>query len=200
MTFKFEPYLDAITSAMTNEPWHDGKPAKVIHLTNNNGMSVSVMDVGATWLSCRLPIGNEPHTGFREVLLRSLNMTEHKQQQAYLGAVVGRFANRIKDGQFSLGERVYTVVNNEGRNSLHGGGDGFDKRRWKVRNQTEQAVTFTLFSVDGDQGYPGNSDVSVTYTLTEQNRVQILYQATCDQDCPVNLTNHAYFNLDGERQ
>lgn len=187
------PYFDEITSAMASVPSFDGLPAKLVHLTNANGMTASFMDIGATWLSCSLPV-----SGRREVLLRAENMQEHLKQEAYLGAVVGRFANRIAGSRFEINGLEYQVDANEKTNSLHGGTVGFDKQRWKIEARSPQSVTFSLSSPDGDQGYPGNLNVVVTYTLTDTNAVKIEYLAEVDKDCPVNLTNHAYFNLAGE--
>lgn len=186
--------LQQLEQSMGQTSSFDGKPAQLIELTNCHGMSVVFMDIGATWLSCTLPVSGE----LREVLLRSPNMVEHMQQGAYFGAVVGRFANRIAKGQFELEGKQYQLGINNGENSLHGGLEGFDKRRWSVVEQDSQHVVFRLYSPDGDQGYPGNLDVQVTYTLTDDNALQIAYLASCDQSCPVNLTNHAYFNLAGE--
>ncbi|MEF1202075.1 galactose-1-epimerase [Vibrio owensii] len=187
-------YFENLQQAMANTPSFDGLPAKLIHLTNSNGMTASFMDVGATWLSCTLPINGE----YREVLLRSPNMDEHMKQGAYFGSIVGRFANRIGKGEFELEGQRYQLGINNGENSLHGGLEGFDKRRWTIVKQDSQQVVFELHSEDGDQGYPGNLDVKVTYVLTDDNEVSIAYEASTDKACPVNLTNHAYFNLAGE--
>lgn len=187
-------YLQQLTEQMTKINWLDGLPAQLIHLSNDNGMSVSFMDIGATWLSARVPVKDE----WREVVLRAKNMSAHLEQTAYLGAVVGRFGNRIAQGRFELNGHQYQLPVNNGENSLHGGEVGFDKRRWQVKSQTQQSVTFALFSPDGEQGYPGNMHIEVCYQLTNANQLDIEYWATTDQDCPVNLTNHAYFNLAGE--
>lgn len=187
-------YFEQLEKTMAQTPSFDGHAANLIHLTNVNGMTASFMDIGATWLSCTLPVNGET----REVLLRSPNMAEHMKQDAYFGAIVGRFANRIAKGQFELEGKQYQLGINNGENSLHGGLDGFDKRRWKVEEQSDQHVIFSLHSPDGDQGYPGNLDVKVTYTLTDENELAIAYEATTDKTSPVNLTNHAYFNLVGE--
>ncbi|MGB2079173.1 MAG: galactose-1-epimerase [Vibrio sp.] len=173
------------------EPWRDGQPVKIVHLTNSTGMRLSLMDVGATWLSCVVPVAGEG----REVLLRAQNLQAHQEQTAYLGAVVGRYANRIYLGQFQLNDKTYQTTINNRKNSLHGGVNGFDKRRWQIESQTSQSVCFSLISDDGDQGYPGRLIVKVAYQLTDDHQVQIKYWAQGDQDCPVNLTNHAYFNL-----
>ncbi len=186
--------FEQLEHVMAQTPSFDGEPAKLTHLTNAKGMTASFMDIGATWLSCTLPVNNH----HREVLLRSENMAEHMKQGAYLGAIVGRFANRIAKGQFEIDGQQYQVGINDGENSLHGGLDGFDKRRWKIAEQSAQKVVYALHSPDGDQGYPGNFDTKVTYTLTDDNELVIDYEASTDKACPVNLTNHAYFNLAGE--
>ncbi len=187
-------HFNQLEQTMAQGPSFDGRPAELIHLTNHNGMTASFMDIGATWLSCTLPVKGEQ----REVLLRSPDMAAYMKQSAYMGAIVGRFANRIAKGQFEIDGHRYQLGINNGENSLHGGLDGFDKRRWNIIERSEQHVTFSLNSVDGDQGYPGNLDVKVTYRLTDDNAVAIEYQAHTDKTCPVNLTNHAYFNLAGE--
>ncbi|MFV0576758.1 MAG: galactose-1-epimerase [Vibrio sp.] len=183
-----------IDEQMLSKEWLDGQHVKLVHLKNKNGMTASFMDVGATWLSCTVPVNGEQ----REVLLRAKNMQAHLEQTAFLGAVVGRYGNRIAKGKFELNGKPYSLTINNGENSLHGGVDGFDKRRWIIESYSQHAVCFELISEDGDQGYPGNLAVKVTYTLTDDNQVEIDYWAHCDQDCPVNLTNHAYFNLAGE--
>jgi aldose 1-epimerase len=183
-----------LKQTMAQTPSFDGQTANIIHLTNANGMTVSFMDIGATWLSCTLPINGE----HREVLLRSENMAEHMKQSAFFGAIVGRFANRIAKGQFEVDGKCYQLDINNGENALHGGVSGFDKKRWAIVGHDSQQVEFMLTSPDGDQGYPGNLDVKVTYTLTNDNELVIEYGASVDKTCPVNLTNHAYFNLAGE--
>ena len=187
-------YLASLQDSMTNTPSFDGQPAQLITLENTKGMTASFMDIGATWLSCTLPVNGES----REVLLRSPNMSKHMQQSAYFGAIVGRYANRIDKGKFTINNESYCVSINDGDNSLHGGTFGFDKHRWQIDSHTKNSVVFSLSSPDGDQGYPGNLDVKVIYSLTEDNAIQIDYHAETDKACPVNLTNHAYFNLAGE--
>lgn len=186
-------HFEQLEQTMAQTPSFDGEPAKLIHLTNTKGMTASFMDIGATWLSCTLPMNG----GHREILLRSPSMAEHMKQGAYFGSIVGRFANRIAKGQFELEGRHYQLDINNGENSLHGGFTGFDKRRWTIVEHGIQQVVFLLNSEDGDQGYPGKLDVRVTYTLTDDNEVVIFYDAKVDKACPVNLTNHAYFNLAG---
>ncbi|MGL4827631.1 MAG: galactose-1-epimerase [Vibrionaceae bacterium] len=187
-------HFSPLEQAMTQTPALDGLPAKIIHLHNASGMTVSLMDIGATWLSCNLPA----YGARREVLLRSPNMLEHQRQGAYFGATVGRVANRIARASFELNGGRFALNANEGEKCLHGGKVGFDKRRWHIESASAQRAVFSLASVDGDQGFPGNLQVRVSFELDDNNQVTVRYEAHCDADCPVNLTNHAYFNLSGE--
>lgn len=184
---------DTLFETMTQEMAFDGHPAKLVKLKNKNGMSVTFMDIGATWLSCEIPVGSE----VRDVLLGVKTMRDHQRQSVYLGATVGRFANRISNGQFTIAGQYYQVSTNQKGNTLHGGPDGFDKRRWHIVLQSENSVCFTLISSDADQGFPGNLQVQVCYQLSETNELTIKYKASTDKACPINLTNHAYFNLMG---
>jgi aldose 1-epimerase len=118
-----------------------------------------------------------------------------------LGVTVGRFANRIGGAMFTLGEKRYDLYKNDGNNTLHGGRVGFSKRLWKGEGYIDRSgvfVRFELSSPDGDEGYPGNLRAAVSYGLTTSGEIMTLYEAGVDEDCPVNLTNHAYFNLAGE--
>ncbi|PMH44623.1 galactose-1-epimerase [Vibrio sp. 10N.286.49.B3] len=171
----------------------DGHKANLVQLTNIHGMSVVFMDIGATWLSCRLPMAQQN----REVLLGVSTIDDFYQQKCYLGATVGRYANRISAGQFDIDGIAYQVSINQAGNCLHGGVDGFDKRRWEIVKQNTDYVEFKLVSEDGDQGFPGQLVVSVCYELTSDNEVIIRYRGKTDKATPVNLTNHAYFNLLG---
>ncbi|GLQ74002.1 galactose-1-epimerase [Vibrio penaeicida] len=172
----------------------DGKPPKVVTLTNSQGMSVSVMDIGATWLTCILPLESGP----RDVVLGVNDMDDFYHQTAYFGASVGRYANRIENGRFTLNDKKYQVSQNQAPHSLHGGTEGFDKRRWLIEQYNNQCVVLTMVSSDGDQGFPGQIQVKVKYELSEDNRLLIEYSAYSNGDTVVNLTNHAYFNLDGQ--
>ena len=111
---------------------------------------------------------------------------------------MGRYANRIAKSRFELDGVPYALLPSQGENQLHGGPDGFDKRRWRIIKQNDGEALLSLDSPDGDQGYPGNCAATVHYRLTDDNRIAIEYRATVDKPCPVNLTNHAYFNLDGD--
>lgn len=133
----------------------------------------------------------------REVLLRAGDMKGHQFQSAYLGATVGRYANRIAGGKFAVDGVEYVLAANQSGNCLHGGTNGFSHRRWHAEITGESSLCFTLSSKNGDQGFPGNLSVVVEFTLTEQNEFVICYAAQTDKACPVNFTNHAYFNLQG---
>ncbi|UEA17016.1 galactose-1-epimerase [Pasteurella canis] len=177
-----------IQTAQGNAP--DGLPFQVFTLTNSHGMSIQMMDWGATWMSCKVPVKNQ----LREVLL-GCRLEDYLIQQAYLGAIVGRYANRIAYGQFKLNGKSFQLNLNQEPHQLHGGLKGFDRQRWQLVKSGQNFVSFMLHSADGDQGFPGNLDAIVTYKLAENNSVEIEFEAKADQDTPLNLTNHAYFNL-----
>lgn len=179
---------------MTEQPAFDGQPAQLVELTNVAGGSIVLMDIGATWLSCQLPLACGEQ---REVLLGVGAMSDFQAQQSYLGVTVGRYANRIAKGCFELEGKTHQVTTNQAGNCLHGGTVGMDKVRWKIVEQSQSKVVFSYQSKDGEQGFPGNLDASVCYSLSEDNQVEIRYLATTDKATPVNLTNHAYFNLHG---
>ncbi|WP_263771034.1 galactose-1-epimerase [Propionivibrio soli] len=172
----------------------DGRPARLIELTHSDGVRLTTMDWGATWLSCRVAVGTEE----REVLLGCSPLEDFFVQKAFLGAAIGRYANRIGRARMAYHGKEYVLTPNEGRNQLHGGPGGFDKQRWRVLEQGSSHVTFGIESPDGDQGFPGNLKATLTYRLDPGARIALEYIATVDAPCPVNLTNHAYFNLDGD--
>lgn len=171
----------------------DGQPPLLIELTHPSGVALTLMDWGATWLSCRVSVGGAA----REVLLGCGDLADYFKQTAYLGATVGRYANRIGGARFARDGRVYALAPTQGGNQLHGGPEGFDKRRWRIVEQSAEHVLLALTSPDGDQGFPGNLEATVCYRLQDGARVAMEYGATVDAPCPVNFTNHAYFNLDG---
>lgn len=171
----------------------DGQPFRLTTLRNSAGMVVTLMDWGATLLSCRVPLKDG---SVRETLLGCASPEQYLQQSAFMGATVGRYANRIAGGKLTVGGEMLQLEINQGENQLHGGPEGFDKRRWRIAVQNEQAVTYALDSCDGDQGFPGKLHTTARYALTEDNRISIELRATVDKPCPVGLTNHAYFNLD----
>ncbi|MEM6050855.1 galactose-1-epimerase [Erwinia sp. P7711] len=173
----------------------DGQPWHITTLRNAGGMVVTFMDWGATWLSARVPMKDGR---VREALLGCATPSDYLKQTAYLGATVGRYANRIANATFSREGKTWPLAANQGPHQLHGGPQGFHNRRWQIVRQAEQEVEYQLDSPDGDQGYPGNLLVTLLYRLEDDNTLTIQYHATTDQACPVNLTNHAYFNLDAQ--
>lgn len=174
----------------------DGQPYRLLTLRNDAGMVVTLMDWGATLLSARIPLSDG---SVREALLGCASPEHYQDQSAFLGASIGRYANRIADSRYTLNGETVSLLPNQGVNQLHGGPKGFDKRRWQIVNQNERQVLFALTSDDGDQGFPGNLGATAQYRLTDDNRISITYRATVDKPCPVNLTNHVYFNLDGDQ-
>ena len=174
----------------------DGEKVTLYTLTNKGGMSVSIMDYGATVVKIIVPDRNGKPG---DVALGFDLFAPYLTQTAYFGATIGRYANRIAGGKFKINGIAYQVPVNNGPNSLHGGQRGFDKRIWKVEpvESDSPAIRFSRLSPDGEEGYPGNLFVSVTFTLTNDNRLQISYRATTDKPTVINLTNHTYFNLAG---
>ena len=167
---------------------------KVIALTNKNGMKIILTSLGASWVSCIVPLA----TGKRDVILGAPNMAKHMEQGVYLGATVGRVANRICASQFTTNGQHYRVSNNQGNHCLHGGKDNFSYRIWGILQPSPQKAVFVLTAPEGDQGFPGRLYIEVSYELTETNQVIIDYKYQSTDYGPVNLTNHAYFNLAGE--
>lgn len=166
-------------------------------LDNGKGLSASVLSFGGIITGLFFNDKNGVKT---DVVLGRASMEEYSSNAGYLGAVIGRHANRIKKGVFELNGREYRVGINEGENSLHGGVCGFDKKVWDViedGTDDEPMLVMSVSSPDGEEGFPGNLDVTVTYTLTEDNALVINYKARSDRDTVCNMTNHSYFNLAG---
>lgn len=175
----------------------DGKPVDLYVLTNSKGMTAKVMTYGATLTALTAP---DRDGKFDEVTLGFDDLKSYLAGHPFFGSTAGRVANRIAKGRFTLDGKEYKLATNNGPNHLHGGTKGFDKAMWNaepVPAADGAAVKFTYRSPDGEEGYPGNLSVAVIYTLTNQNELKIHYAATTDKATPVNLTNHAYFNLGG---
>lgn len=172
----------------------DGQELTLYTLTNTKGMSVKVTDLGATLVSVMLQDKNEI---LRDVVLGYDDPEGYYKNTCYFGAVIGRSGNRIDQGRFTLNGRTYQLDQNDNENNLHSGNNGFDRRRWKMAEVTENSLRFSLEDEDGEQGYPGNFQVSITYLLTEENELFLRYRGVCDEDTVANLTNHVYFNLAG---
>ncbi len=133
-----------------------------------------------------------------DVVLGYDDVNGYAQNDGYLGAIVGRNANRVKNSQFSLNDTIVRLTPNEGRNNLHSGPDAFSNRFWSVSEITDRSVQFSLNSPDGDQGFPGDAQISVTYKIDADNTLSVTYDAVSSKDTVFNFTNHAYFNLAGQ--
>ena len=167
-------------------------------MTNSRGMEVRAMNYGGIIVSLRVP---DKKGVLADVVLGFDTLDAYLNNKPYFGAIIGRYANRIANGKFTLNGAGYRLARNNGMNSLHGGLKGFDKVLWRgeqFENNQGIGVVFTYTSKNGEEGYPGNLKAKVTYTLTDQSELQIEYQATTDEATPVNLTNHSYFNLASE--
>lgn len=171
----------------------DGTPVTAARLENGRGCSVTVLDYGATVQSLLVP-GRAGRAV--DVVLGYGTAAEYEANDGYLGGTIGRVGNRIGGASFSLGGITYALAKNDGENHLHGGLRGFDRRMWRMAAEGEALVCERL-SPDGEEGYPGNLAVRVTFTLTEDCALRVRYDADTDRDTPVNLTNHSYFNLNG---
>lgn len=173
----------------------NGEAVTLYSFENKNGMVMEVTDFGATLYSLIVP---DKDGNLIDVVLG------YDSPQGYMGpsgtgfgATIGRNGNRIGKAQFTLNGKTYELDKNNNGNNLHSGLDYYHHRMWDVKETTENSITLSLHSTDGDQGYPGSFDVDVTYTLTDDNELRIEYYGMPDADTIVNMTNHSYFNLDG---
>jgi aldose 1-epimerase len=176
----------------------DGQHVSVFTLTNRQGMQVKVLDFGAIISEIHVP---DRDGSFADVVLGFERIEPYLHNSAFLGAVIGRFGNRIAQGRFSLDGKDYQLAVNNAPNHLHGGNQGFHQVMWKAEPFTRDdvvGVTFTRSSPHGEDGYPGKLDVTVVYELDNDNALSLRYHAVTDQATPVNLTNHSYFNLAGQ--
>ena len=164
-------------------------------ITNNNGASASLLNYGATWQTMFVP---NRKGELVDVVLGYDTIEDYQKNFMYLGCTVGRVANRIKNARFTLNGVEYKLNANLGTSCLHGGNVGFDKKIWQAQIDGD-AVFFSLTSPDGDEGFPGALSVVVIYSLDDENALSIQYMLNSDQDTIQNMTNHAYFNLAGQR-
>ncbi|CEK15398.1 galactose mutarotase-like enzyme [Chthonomonas calidirosea] len=167
------------------------EPVSIFTLTNSHGSTARVTNYGAILTSLAVPDRNG---NIGEVTLGFDRLEDYLNPHPHFGATIGRVANRIANAEFTLHGKQYVLAANHGTHTLHGGKMGFDKQLWQATPQSENnAVTFSRLSPDGEEGFPGNLRVEVTFTLTEDNALRLDYLATTDMDTPINLTNHAYF-------
>ncbi|SHI82426.1 aldose 1-epimerase [Tangfeifania diversioriginum] len=172
----------------------DGETTRMFKMENKNGMVVTLTNYGAKIISVYVPDKNGI---FNDVLLGFNSIEDYQRYGASHGAVVGPFANRIANAQFTIGEETYQLPVNNGEACLHSGPDSWYRKVWNYEKNGNVA-TFSLKSPDGEFGFPGNKTVKVTYTLTDDNELKLDYEVSTDKACHINVTNHSYFNLKGE--
>ncbi len=191
---KTQKEIDMPYSKADFESVVDGKPTSLFTMKNENGMVVTLTNYGAKIVSVYVPdrLGN-----FADVMLGFNSIEKYREWGASHGAVVGPFANRIANAQFTIGEETYQLPVNNGEACLHSGQDSWYRKVWDFEQKGNSTV-FMLESPDGEFGFPGNKKAKVTYTLTDENELRIDYEVSTDKATHINLTNHSYFNLRGE--
>jgi aldose 1-epimerase len=191
----YDPTSISIPQASAFEHTINGKQTHLYLLKNKTGMQAAVTNYGAYLVSVLVP----DKTGkLTSVALGFDSLEGLMTQSCYYGATIGRFGNRIANGEFSLEGKQYILPVNNGPNTLHGGVNNFSYAVWDAKQIDEQKIELTYLSKDMEEGFPGNLQVKVTYSITDYNAIVIDYEATTDKTTIVNLTNHAYFNLNGE--
>jgi aldose 1-epimerase len=188
-------------AGVTTKDWGetDGKKVQLFTLANKNGVTVSITNYGGIVTSWVTPDKNGKKSS---VVVGMESLDEYLKKPPYFGAIIGRYGNRIGDAKFKLDGKTHTLAANNGKNNLHGGNKGFDKVVWDATPAADStpALTLTYLSKDGEEGFPGNLKVTVVYTLTDDDALNIEYKAETDKATPVNLTNHSYFNLTGSTE
>lgn len=174
-----------------------GEQVKIYHLQNASGAYIEVLEFGAILVKLCVP---DKDGRLTDVVLGYDDISGYLTNGCFFGATVGRNGNRIENARFSIHGKEVVLAQNENENNLHSGPNGFEKKLWSVENTDEQANSLTFFRIspDGENGFPGEFRISVTYALTEENELKITYQGVSDQPTVANLTNHSYFNLSGE--
>lgn len=175
----------------------DGQKVDIYTLTNTSGAEARIINYGGTVVSLKIPDRNGK---LGNIVLGYDSLEDYEKHNAFFGALIGRYGNRIAKARFSLGGKEYNLAANNGPNHLHGGPKGFHRVVWSGRSSTNAdgaSLALTYLSRDGEEGYPGNLNIKAVYTLTERNELKLDYSATTDKDTVVNLTHHSYFNLAG---
>jgi aldose 1-epimerase len=175
----------------------DGKTYYLFTLTSSSGMKAEIINYGGIIASLHVP---DKHGNIVDVVLGLDSLEDYLKGHPYFGAIIGRYGNRIGGAKFKLDDKEYVIAANNGKNHLHGGKKGFDNVVWdarEIKSERGAGVELSYLSKDGEEGYPGNLDVRVVYTLTKDNELKIEYSAETDKSTIVNLTNHSYFNLAG---
>ncbi|PXX24001.1 aldose 1-epimerase [Arenibacter sp. ARW7G5Y1] len=174
----------------------DGKSTDLFSIKNANNIEVAFTNYGQRLVSLFVP---DKKGVFEDVVLGFSDLDGYlNAQEKYFGATIGRYGNRIAKGKFSIGDTDYQLALNNNGNHLHGGDKGFESSVWNTRQISKNEIEFERISIDGEEGYPGNLNVKVNYSLTNSNELKIVYTATCDQITIINLTHHSFFNLAGE--
>lgn len=172
-----------------------GQPSKLFVLKNSNGLQAAFTNYGARWVTMLVP---DKNGNLVDVIVGHDDVKSFAESgEPFFGATIGRYGNRIKGGRLTLDGKTFQLDVNNGPNTLHGGKGGFHNVMWNGVQQGDSAVVFSYLSKDGEMGFPGNLNVKVTYTLRNDNAMHMAYEATTDKKTVVNLTNHAFFNLNG---
>jgi aldose 1-epimerase len=189
------------TSSTVKKPFGktpDGQPVDLYVLTNRGGAEASITNYGGAVVSLKVPDRNGR---LADVVLGYDTAEGYVNDKSHFGGIIGRYGNRIAHAQFALDGKTYTLAKNNGDNTLHGGVKGFDKAPWKAKILSvkgAESLQLSYLSKDGEEGFPGNLKVTVAYTWSDANALQIEYSATTDKPTVLNLTNHSYFNLAGQ--
>lgn len=185
-------------NAITEQAWGalpSGETVSLYKLRNEKGIETTISNFGGRIVTLKVPDRNGK---FADIVLGYDTLEPYTKPNPFFGTLVGRYANRIANGEFSLNGKKYTLAKNNGPNSLHGGTQGFDKKIWQTEiSKDGKSLQLTYVSKDGEEGYPGTLTSVVTYSLSDDNALSIDYAATTDADTVLNLTNHSYFNLAG---
>ncbi|MBZ5857516.1 aldose epimerase family protein [Flavihumibacter profundi] len=196
---KKQPEITVPVVKITQADWGniEGTPVHLYTLTNQKGTTVTITNYGGIVTSF---VTKDKQGVASSIVVGFDSLAPYLQSPPYFGAIIGRYGNRIGNAKFSIGKQGYTLAANNGKNHLHGGIKGFDKVIWQAAPLEDSIASLTLsyLSKDGEEGYPGNLQVTVKYTLTDDDELAIAYDATTDKPTPVNLTNHSYFNLTGD--
>ena len=184
-------------SNITRQDWGalpSGEAIDLFTLRNANGIEASITNFGGRIVTLKTPDRNGH---YEDIVLGFDSLAPYLIKNPFFGALVGRYANRIADGQFVLDGHTYTLAKNNGPNALHGGLVGFDKVKWEANPDGQRALTLQYVSQDGEEGYPGTLRVTAVYTLSDDNCLSLEFRASTDKPTVLNLTNHSYFNLAG---
>ena len=190
-------------SSMKRQPFGktgDGEPVELFVLSNGKGMEVAITNFGGIVVALKVP---DRKGKSDDIVLGYDNLEGYLADKAYLGAIIGRYGNRIAHGRFEINGTTYNLPKNNGDNTLHGGLRGFNAHVWAAKDVSTPGtpgLELTYVSKDGEEGFPGSVTATVTYTVTESNELRIDYVATTDKATIINLTNHSYFNLAGQGQ